>query len=375
MTKDQMKLLEQRQRRLAKEAVHKEQARLRREEEAAALNAERLAMKARLAGKDRTDPELSALMGVLRTAKVAPTFQDLCNVLDKSPVRVQVIIDRANRQGYSVAITGERVVSAPPAQQDAPARVAVAGKVRSLAVVGDIHFGSKYHCGDYFQDFCKQAYKSGVREFLQVGDILDGNYKHGRFELTAHGFDDQAAMAVKNLPHWPDARWHFIQGNHDETLSDNGMDVGRALEQAFRAAGREDVHYVGNRGGYVQLVRDDEERGLAVHLWHPRKGGAYALSYGLQKQIEKYSPGQKPDLLCAGHWHQSNYFQIRGVHAISAGCWQGGGSSFSKSLGGAPSIGSWIVKYALTVDGTVRKFQPEWIPYFEKETVRKVLLT
>jgi hypothetical protein len=85
--------------------------------------------------------------------------------------------------------------------------------------------------------------------------------------------------------------------------------------------------------------------------------------------------GKKPDLLAAGHWHQSAYIHTRGVHALSAGCWQGGGSAFSKSLKGSPSIGSWIIKYELTKGGTVRSLAPEWVGYFEKERVREIGLT
>src|SRR4029077_17575159 len=168
--------------------------------------------------------------------------------------------------------------------------------------------------------------------------------------------------AIRELPQWPDATWHFIQGNHDETFgSQSGLDAGRAIEQAFRAAGRTDLVYHGARGAYLRLKAPDETRGLLVELWHPRdKANAYALTYRLQKKIERYAPGQKPDLLLAGPWHTTVYMPTRGMHAISCGCWQGGQSSVGKSLGGAPSIGSWIIRYALTPSGAVRRFAQEW---------------
>jgi hypothetical protein len=72
--------------------------------------------------------------------------------------------------------------------------------------------------------------------------------------------------------------------------------------------------------------------------------------------------------------HRQMYFTTRGVHAFASGCWQGGQSSFGKSLGGAPDIGSWIIEYTLTEGGTVRSVKPEWVAYYETETVRSVEL-
>jgi predicted phosphodiesterase len=225
-----------------------------------------------------------------------------------------------------------------------------------------------------FQDFCRIAYKRGVRQFLHVGDLLDGVYTHSIYEQNARGFEEQCGVAIRELPQWPDARWHFIQGNHDETMGEkSGLDVGRAIEQAFRAAGREDVIYHGARGAYLRLKAPEEKRGLLVHLWHPRdKGNTYALTYALQKRIEGYAVGAKPDCVAAGHWHQSVFFNTRGVYALSAGCFQGSQSSFGKSLRTSPSIGSWIIRYALTEGGTVRRFSPEWLGYQETELIREV---
>jgi predicted phosphodiesterase len=240
--------------------------------------------------------------------------------------------------------------------------------------VGDIHFGSKHHMGPQFQDFCDKAHARGVRQFLHVGDLLDGNYRHSVWEQSHRGFEEQVAYAIEHLPRYDGASWHFIQGNHDETLGEHsGLEVGVATVQAFNAAGRRDLHYHGARGAYLRLRAPGEARGMLVELWHPRdKSSAYAKSYRLQKHVEKYAPGQKPDVVAAGHWHQCFFMPVRGVNAFSTGCWQGGQSSFGKSLGGAPDIGSWIVEYSLTPGGTVRTIKPEWVGYHEVETVRDV---
>lgn len=321
-----------------------------------------------------------AVARIVELTRRAPlSIEALCDELDLAPWRVRELVESANETGYRVELDGGHVGRRPHDESEvAQHSVSVSGADdrRVIAAVGDIHFGSKHHLVAYFQDYCRYAYDRGAREFLHVGDLLDGVYKHSVWEQSARGYEEQVAVAVEELPSWPDARWHFIQGNHDETLGEaSGLDVGRAIVQSFVAAGRTDVHYLGARGAYVRLVGPGERRGLFVELWHPRdKGNAYAKSYRMQKHIESYAPGQKPDLLLTGHWHQQMYFTTRGVHALSTGCWQGGQSSFGKSIGGAPAIGSWVIEYGLTPEGTVRHIRPEWCGYFEKEHVRDVEL-
>ena len=93
----------------------------------------------------------------------------------------------------------------------------------------------------------------------------------------------------------------------------------------------------------------------------------YARSYAVQKQIEKYSSGEKPAILLVGHWHTFVYCMERGVHGIACPTFQGGGSAFSKSLGGAPSIGGLVLSWELTEHGTMRGFNLEYRAYFERE--------
>lgn len=331
-----------------------------------------------------TDPapaiDEASLAKLVETTRRKPTtLEALCDSLDMSPLRVRGLVEVARERGYRVEIDGHHVGRRP--QDDASPehhdiQVPKAGERHVIAAVGDIHYGSKHHLASYFQDYCQYAYERGARKFLHVGDLLDGVYRHSVWDQSHRGYEEQVGVAIEQLPRWPDAEWFFIQGNHDETLGEaNGLDVGRAIEQSFVAAGRTDMKYLGPRAAYVRLVAPGERRGLFVELWHPRdKSNAYAKSYRMQKHIEKYAPGQKPDLLLVGHWHQQMYFTTRGVHALSVGCWQGGQSAFGKSLGGAPDIGSWIIEYALTPEGTVRHIRPEWVGYFEKESVRDVAL-
>lgn len=315
-------------------------------------------------------PDIARLM---KASKKYLDLEALCDELDMSPGKVRELVEQAKAKGFQVDLVGGRVGKIPVAEGDIIVpEIAQAGNRRTIAIVGDVHMCSKHHLKAQFNDFCRKAYKRGVRYFLQVGDMLDGAYPHGQYELTHSGFEDQSEYCVRNLPEYKGAKWIMIAGNHDESLGDRGsLNVGRALESRFRDAGRKDFTCVGARAADVRIHWKDKDGGLHVRLWHPKKSAGYARTYGAQNYIRDMAPGFKPDILAVGHWHTQAYFESRGIHAIMAGCWQGGGSSFSKSLGGAQSIGSWIVDYRLTADGTVRDITPTWVGYYEGETVRE----
>lgn len=309
------------------------------------------------------------------TRKGPLSVEDTCNKFDISPKRLATIISEARGKGIRIDLREGQVGYRPASEALGEQKIVIpgAGPERSFAVASDIHVGSEFFLVDQFQDFVHRAYDKGIRLVLVPGDILDGCYRHSRWEETHSGFQAQAEYAVKVFPKLPGLVYRGITGNHDQTFeADSGLSVVHSLPEVFRSAGRDDFHLYGARGAYLRLHNEGEARGLLVELWHPLKGGSYALSYSLQKHVEKYGVGQKPDVLLTGHWHQQCYFTTRGVHALSCGTWHGGQSSFGKSLGGAPAIGGWTIRYALTKDGTVRDFSPTWHAYYEKETVRKV---
>jgi hypothetical protein len=315
------------------------------------------------------------LMAAIKRVK---SFEALCDYLDVSPKRLRETIAEARAAGYGVDLAGDTVAVRPAEPSSDVTDISVVsqpGEPRMFAVASDLHFGSKYHLRSYLLDFIGNAYERGVRLILLPGDNLDGCYRHGRWELTHHGFKDQADDFLSGLPRHKGLRYIGITGNHDETFEkESGLVVHYALNDMARARGRNDFELLGARGAYIRLKAPGERRGCVVELWHPLKGPAYALTYGMQKHVEAYPVGRKPDMLFTGHWHQACYFVSRGVHCFSSGTFQGGGSSFGKALGGAPTIGGWAVRYALTGEGTVRDVDINFRSYYETETPREVEL-
>lgn len=311
-----------------------------------------------------------ALLTAVRKKPLA--LDDLCERLGLTAEHLGEVIAEAKHQGYSVEQAHGHVAIKHPEPDgrviDTGVRPATSGR-QQVAVITDTHLGSKFCLRAQLADFVNYAYDSGVREVLHVGDALDGRYRHGMFELTHAGIEDQTRDLFEVLPQRPGLSYHGITGNHDDTFADEvGMSPGDYMQWYFQKHGRTDLHFYGRRGAYLKV------RGAVVELWHPRSGGGYALSYQLQNHIRAYGVGQKPDILLAGHWHTFVYLEQRGVHALACGTFQGGGSAFSKSLGGAPSIGGTILSWELTDARTLRRFSVARSAYYEREEVRELEL-
>lgn len=313
--------------------------------------------------------EAERLAALLKATKRPVSFARLCDVLDLSPSKVRLLVEDARAKGYTIGVAGDEIGwKEPEPEVDAVSNVLPATSGRTIVgVISDTHFGSRYCLRKQIQDFIHLAYDAGARIILHAGDIVDGVYDHGRWELSHHGLEDQIQDALDTLPQLDGLRYIAITGNHDETFWKlTGYDTGRAINEAARGAGRSDIECVGARGAMLRVA------GAKVELWHPKKGGAYALSYHLQNKIRDTGLGHKPDILLAGHWHTSVYLEQRGVHALACGTFQGGGSAFSKSLGGAPSIGGTLLSWETTEHGTLRRVAVERVAYYEQEAPREV---
>lgn len=315
-------------------------------------------------------PDLEARL-FQATARRPRSFEDLCNELDVSPARLRASVDACRAAGRPVRVEGDFLHFATPEPDEHIQDTGVApvvGERQQVGVISDLHYGSKYCLREYIRDCVEYMYVKGVRDVLVPGDVVDGNYTdHGLFELSHVGLADQARDVVENLPAFDGLTYHVISGNHDETfMKQNGADALAYVSARLREDGRKDFKLYGHRGAFLRV------RGAVVHLWHPMGGGSYARSYKLQKKVEGYALGEKPNILLAGHWHQFCYVDERGVHAISCPTFQGGGSNFGKALTGAPSIGGLLLSWDCTRDGTLRNFVLEKRTYFEREMPQEV---
>lgn len=319
----------------------------------------------------RNDPQIHELIELAQKRPVS--FEEVCDELELAPAKARALVERAQSLGFNLEIHHDELswrLPEPTHEVQDTGVAPIVGDYYQVAVISDIHYGSKFCLRHYVKDFMDIAYSRGIRHTMVPGDILDGGGKYSKFlmyEQSHRGFDEQAEDAFQNLPYYPDHTYHCIDGNHDQSLSETiGMVCGQALINYFQSRGRHDLRFYGQRGAFLKIG------GITIEMWHPGGGGAYARSYKLQKHIEGYPVGTKPDVCLAGHWHQFCYVQERGVNAIMCPTFQGAGSAFSKMLGGAPAIGGMILGWQLTEHGTLRRFVPERVSYYEKEQPRQI---
>lgn len=319
--------------------------------------------------------EADDIAKLLKACKGAQTLENACDKLRMCPAQVRRLVERAKECGYSIDIDCNWIGSRALVEGRASISAAPATGVGScFAIASDLHIGSQHHMNWALEQFVETAYKAGVRTIFVPGDLLDGVYKFSIWEQNARGFAEQCQDAVCHLPKRDDLEWIFILGNHDETFADkSGIDVGCSIVNEFVANGRNDVVYAGSRAATIDLSLEGEPRPLVVEMWHPKGKPCKMLSHKAQSRIDMYRKNDVPDILIMGHYHQCSYFQYNGVHALQAGTFQGGGSSFGKSLGGEPSVGGWIVQYEFAVDGSLRRFAPEFLSYSEPKSKASVV--
>lgn len=304
------------------------------------------------------------------TRRAPMEFEQLCDRLGLPPGQVRKLLEAARAQHLAIKLEGGVVGlhASPAAEVQETGLAPVVGRRQMIAHITDTHLGSKYCMRAQLRDFIEYAYAQGVREVLHSGDALDGDYRHGKFELSHMGLDEQTRDLFEVLPALPGLTYHLISGNHEQTFTAaSGVDVPKFIAHYFHMNGRNDLFAYGNRGAMLRV------RGVLVDMWHPGGGVGYSISYPMQKKIESYPPGGKPQILLIGHWHRFCFIEERGVYAVAGGTFQNGRSEFAKSLkSGPPAIGGSIISWDLTAQGTIRDLILERRSYYDKEVPQAI---
>lgn len=189
------------------------------------------------------------------------------------------------------------------------------GKHIKIGVISDTHIGQKEFREDLLKHAGKVFERDKVRKVYHCGDILEG--MSGRpghvYELSHIGFQEQIEYAGELFNRYlKNVKVFGINGNHDlwyAKMNNGGMDV--AAELALR------VPHFTNLGSEEADV--DLGNNILMKVFHPGDGTAYATSYKLQKLIESFDGGKKPNIVIEGHYHKALYAFIRNVHGFEAG--------------------------------------------------------
>jgi len=182
-----------------------------------------------------------------------------------------------------------------------------------IGVFGDTHIGHIMFDEPLFNHMVKIFNQRKVSRVYSVGDILEGmsERKGHIYELSELGFEKQIEKATNLFKRIP-SDVYGINGNHDEWYQKNsngGINVSIELEKRTS-----NYHHVGDMEADIDIGHD-----LKIKLFHANDGTAYAISYKMQKLMESFTGGEKPDVLLSGHYHKALYMFNRNIHGIECG--------------------------------------------------------
>ena len=215
-----------------------------------------------------------------------------------------------------------------------------------IGIVADTHLCSKQQQLTYLKDFYYRAYDAGVRDIYHAGDMIAGVdvYPGQSNDLIRFTEDEQVDYAVEYYPRIDGITTHVISGNHDLIF------VKRKGGDPLRLIGlhRPDINYLGQFSAWVKLAD-----GCTIYLLHPDGGSAYASSYKLQKLIESFSGGNKPNIAIMGHYHRRCYISERNVHGFLGACFEAQ-TDFLRRKAVQPVVGGTVLDIELTDDGAIQ---------------------
>jgi len=174
--------------------------------------------------------------------------------------------------------------------------------------------------------------------------------------VRLYGLDAQLEWAKQTLPTKGGLKYRAIGGNHDVSfIKQANADILTVLAKA-----RPDFVHLGNYDATFPL------HGLVVEMHHGAGGGAYSLSYPLQRFVDAIPGGSKPKILIQGHHHNAFEMFYRNIFAYRPGCFQGE-TLFTKRHGLHPAPGGYLIEVWTDSEGGIRKIRNEFFPFYFRQ--------
>lgn len=317
--------------------------------------------------KDEAPIDLLSSLRVNQKVKI----QDIAEKLRVSTENVTRRASELRSAGFNVIQSGDFLeLSSTIAQRPADTIQISGNKKFKFGLTSDNHLCSKYERNDILHSLYDYFEEEGITTVFNCGNMIDGEARFNTHDLKVHGFDGQVKYFIENFPQHNGIETHFITGDDHEGWYTQkfGIDVGKRIVQDAALLGRNDLKYLGHMEHDVMVETDNGT--IKIRLLHPGGGTGYATSYQPQKIVESYNPGEKPHILCIGHYHKANYEFIRGVHTIQAGTTMMQ-SPFMRKKRLAAHLGGWVFEFSVGDDGFISRFMSEFIPFFNRNGFHK----
>ncbi len=244
-----------------------------------------------------------------------------------------------------------------------------------ILAISDICLGSKYQQLTFLNEVYKKAYQEGVRKVIICGNISAGLlpsksiYYNSLFKYDTQG---QAEYIINNFPKIDGMTTYFITGDKDHIHDlKNSESIGKMI-----ADKRDDMIYLGPSHCTIDLIHKDEESGKVLEqakilVRHPKRKGAYTVSYKQQQYISSIRSEDKVDMILHGHYLQCEKMHFRGVDEITVPGMTATTPKM-KDDGENNTTGAWILDIQMKKKG-IEKVVPTFIPSYQ--TIKNDYLT
>jgi hypothetical protein len=244
------------------------------------------------------------------------------------------------------------------------------GKQIRIGLTADNHLCSKYYRADVLNALYDIWAEQGITEVYQCGNMIDGEFRFNKHDLCVPpGVEQQVDFFIKNWPKREGITTRFVCGDDHEGWYTQavGADVGKMIMRAAEQEGRDDLDYL----GYMEHDVIFEAKGgkCKMRVIHAGGGTAYALSYSVQKIVESYQGGEKPNILLVGHFHKAEYSYPREVHVVQAGCTQDQ-TPFMRKKRLQAMVGGWTISFTIDSNGIVHDFMPQFHAFYDRQFYR-----
>lgn len=315
---------------------------------------------------DTRDPRFRS--DLLRLLRKPITVKALASKLHVHSSDVEHALDDLEQSGYIVERTGARVTLGsvvPESDRRIIRENHFIDKPIKFGVVADMHMCSKSQRLDVLNAAYDEFEAQDIDTVLCPGNYVDGEFRHNRYELYAHGIADQCHYALSYWPQRKGIQTNFIDGDCHEGwyLGREGIEFGRYLMLEAQRQGRDDLVYLGSMEADIELKAP--EGSAVIKIMHPGGGSAYALSYSVQKLAESFQGGEKPAIVIVGHYHKFEYSFPRSIHMLQPGCCQDQ-TRFMRKHKIAAHVGFCTVELQQDVRGSVTRFSPTFYPFWDR---------
>ena len=286
------------------------------------------------------------------------SFKDICEQLQLKDYEMVGLVTMMSQEGYNIDfVDGEIIMRKVPRRNQDVYEVPYNLEHLKLLLISDTHLCSKYDRLDILRYLYDKADEKGVKHILHSGDFTDGKSTRPEhiYELKEHSCEGQVQYCVDKYPKF-DGNTYVIQGNHDDWwYKSTGSEIVKSI-----AKDRDDIKYLGADSADMKIGK------LKIRLFHGVGGLAYAKSYKLQKYLDAMPINERPDILQAGHVHQSFYMKDDNTHCFQTSCLEDQ-TPYCRSMGLANDKSCWWVNVNFDDKGNIHSISPELETFGDKK--------